>query len=113
MNTKLIVLAVGAFLTLGIAMPSCPGQRAMQQQIDSLQTANAALTKKVQILESESRVHTQELSQAKQLFTQITQVIQAQKGALDQLNVAVKDLQTKLTAKTKKVVRAREKPRRR
>src|SRR4051812_23085294 len=84
-----------AFLGMGIAMPSCPGQQAMQQQIDALQTSNTDLTKKVQTLNTEITTLHKDMEQVKQLLPQITNVIQAQKGALDQLDGTVKDMQAK------------------
>ncbi|HAR44259.1 MAG TPA: hypothetical protein DCS07_16775 [Bdellovibrionales bacterium] len=41
-----------AVMGMGIAMPSCPGQQALQQQVEALQTSNAELNTKVQALES-------------------------------------------------------------
>ncbi len=84
-----------AYLGMGIAMPSCPGQQAMQQQIDTLQTSNMELTHKVQSLNTQvTSIHT-EMKQVKELLPQMTNVIQAQKGALDQLELSVKEIRSK------------------
>ncbi|MCM2278224.1 MAG: hypothetical protein NDJ89_09130 [Oligoflexia bacterium] len=80
---------------MGISMPSCPGQQAMQQQIDALQASNADLTKKVQMLETQNKTTAQDLSQIKQLLEQMTNAIQGQKGELTQLGTAVKELQAR------------------
>jgi septal ring factor EnvC (AmiA/AmiB activator) len=85
-----------AFCGMGISMPSCPGQQAMQQQIDALQTSNADLTKKVQTLTTQLESANADLTQIKQVLPQMTNVIQAQKGALDQLDASVKELDSKV-----------------
>ena len=99
-NIRWLVFA-GAFAGMGIAMPSCPGQQAMQQQIDALQITNTDLTKKVQALNTQVTSLNNDMTQVKQLLPQMTNVIQAQKGALDQLNTSVKDLQSKSKGKKK------------
>jgi septal ring factor EnvC (AmiA/AmiB activator) len=84
-----------AFSGMGIAMPSCPGQQAMQQQLDTLQTSNAELTKKVQSMQAQLTSINSDMGQVKQLLPQMTNVIQAQKGALEQLDATVKSMQSK------------------
>jgi septal ring factor EnvC (AmiA/AmiB activator) len=100
-NLRWLVFS-GAFLGMGISMPSCPGQQAMQQQIDSLQASNTDLSKKVQTLNNQLASLNNDMNQVKQLLPQMTNVIQAQKGALDQLDVQVKEVQAKLNKNIKK-----------
>ncbi|HLE00887.1 MAG TPA: hypothetical protein VJB59_11540 [Bdellovibrionota bacterium] len=83
-----------AVVGMGIGMPSCPGQQAMQQQVETLQTSNADLSKRVQSLEGTLRTTTNEMTQIKQLLTQITGAIQAQKTSIEQLNTTVGQLQS-------------------
>src|SRR4051812_11566300 len=85
-----------AFIGMGMAMPSCPGQQAMQQQIDTLQTANMDLSKKVQSLSMQFSTLSNDMAQVKQLLPQMTNVITGQKGALDKLDTDVKQLQGKV-----------------
>lgn len=92
---------IGAFFGLGFAMPSCPGQQALQQQVDTLQNSNQELTKRVQALNNQVTTLTSDMNQVKQLLPQMTNVIQAQKGAIDQLDAAVKELQPKKGKKKK------------
>ena len=57
MNKKIQALVTaGAFLGMGIAMPSCPGQQAMQQQIDTLQTKTIELTQKISKVDSQNQI---------------------------------------------------------
>jgi septal ring factor EnvC (AmiA/AmiB activator) len=93
----LIPTAIGL---MGMAMPSCPGQQAMQQQIDALQTANTELTKKVQTLTLEVNTINTDMAQVKQILPQITNLMTTQKTTLDQYDIAIKDLQAKWTAKS-------------
>lgn len=87
------LVIVGAFLGMGFTLPSCPGQKAMQDQIDSMQATHADLNKKIQALTAQVTALNNDMTQAKQLLPQITNVIQAQKGALDQLEASIKELQ--------------------
>src|SRR4051812_33793358 len=99
MNKNLRWAAMGiATLALGFSMPSCPGQQAVQQQVDSLVTANAAMTKKVQELDAQVRDLNKDMNNAKDIFGQMNNAIQAQKAALDQLDVAFKASQAPKTA---------------
>jgi septal ring factor EnvC (AmiA/AmiB activator) len=99
-NTKLAaVVLVSAFLTLGLSMPSCPGQQAMQQQIDSLQIDNTSLKKRVGALEAQLKTDSDDMSTAKQLLSQMTTAIKEQQAALGQLDTAVKELAVKVATK--------------
>jgi peptidoglycan hydrolase CwlO-like protein len=100
-HVRWVVFAV-AFSGLGLSMPSCPGQQAMQQQIDALQTSNADLTKKIQALTTQLGSLNNDMTQVKQLLPQMTNVIQAQKGTLDQLDTTIKEIQTRLPKQKKK-----------
>lgn len=98
MGRNLKTVALGAaLLGLGMSMPSCPGEKAMQQQLDSLQTSHADLTKKVQVLDAQIKTLNNEMTQVKQLLGQMTSAIQTQGGALERLDGAVKEIQTRLT----------------
>lgn len=94
---KWIILPISV-AGMGITMPSCPGQQAMQQQIDSLQTTNQDLNKKIQALTLQVNSLNSDMNQVKQLMPQITSLLTAEKTALEQLDATVKDLQGK-TAK--------------
>ncbi len=99
---KWILVPIAA-VTMGVSMPSCPGQQALQQQVDSLQTTNADLSKKVQALSSQVTTLTNDMNQVKQILPQVTGLITSQKTTLDQLDAAVKDMQkSKGGAKKKK-----------
>ena len=93
-------LVFGAsFVGMGMSMPSCPGQQAMQQQIDSLQTTNLDLGKKIRTMQTQLTSMSNDMNQVKQLLPQMTNVIQAQKGALDQLDITVQQMRGKGKAK--------------
>lgn len=93
-NFRWLVLGV-AFIGMGAGMPSCPGQKAMQQEMDSVQAANQDLTKKVQALSAQVTGLNNDMAQVKQLLPQMTQLIKAQKDQLDLVDAAVKDMQSK------------------
>lgn len=100
MNRKFIqaLALTTATLGLGVSMPSCPGQQAMQQQIDALQASRMELTRKLNTLEPQVKTLAGEMEQAKQLLAQMTNAIQAQKTSMDQLDASVKEIQSKLPA---------------
>ena len=92
------VVILTAFVGLGMSMPSCPGQQAMQQQIDSIQASNTDLSKRLQTIDSQTKTLNGDMSQVKQLLKPMSDAIQAQKTAIDQLDANFKELQTKLAA---------------
>jgi len=75
----------------------------LKDKIESLHTTNVELTKKVQTLTTQVNTLNQDMEQVKQLLPQITNVIQAQKGALDELNATVAELKKGKAAPAKKV----------
>lgn len=83
-----------AFLGMGMSMPGCPGQQ-MQTQMDAMTAANQKLEGKLKGLETQVNQMAADMGQVKQLLPQMTNVIQAQKGAIDQLETSVKELRTK------------------
>jgi septal ring factor EnvC (AmiA/AmiB activator) len=92
------VVYAAAVSGLGLSMPSCPGQQAMQTQLDSLQTAQADMTKKVTALETQVKTLNQNAAQVTQAVQEIAGAVQAQKASMDQLNTAVKELQARASA---------------
>jgi peptidoglycan hydrolase CwlO-like protein len=87
-----------ASLGMGITMPSCPGQEAMQQQIDSLTAKNADLTKKVAAMSATVDTSNKELNDIKQLLGQLGPALDAQKTYITSLSTQIQDVQAKLAA---------------
>lgn len=97
MNKKLTWIALGAAVAgMGIAMPSCPGQQAMQQQIDALQAKNAEMAKHIQNLDNQVKADSNDMGQVKTLLSQVSNTVLAQKQAQDALEAQVKELTTKV-----------------
>jgi len=96
-----IVLSLSV-LGMGMGMPSCPGQQEAKEKMDALHAANTELSKKVHDLGTQVNTLNQDMQQVKQLLPQMTNVIQAQKGALDELNTAVNEMRKAKTAPLKK-----------
>lgn len=80
--------------TMGVAMPSCPGQQATQDRLATLEAMNTDLSKKLQDLTVQVHSTGTDMGQVKQLLPQMTSVIQAQKAAVDELNLKIKNLET-------------------
>lgn len=85
------ILAI-SFLGMGFTMPSCPGQQAMQQQVDSLQTSEMETGRKLTALTTKTASLERDVDQMKQLMTQMANVVQAQRGALEQLEANLEAL---------------------
>jgi septal ring factor EnvC (AmiA/AmiB activator) len=102
MKKKLITLAwMGiAALTMGITMPQCPGQQAMQQQIDDLTKSNADMSKRVAALENTVRTGMADIAPMKQAITPMGQQLQAMGPRLDAIEAGLKDMDAKLAAAT-------------
>jgi peptidoglycan hydrolase CwlO-like protein len=111
MNKKHLVLLASAFVGLGMSMPSCPGQQAMQQQIDTLNANNTKLSQQVQALDAQVKTLNSDMSQVKQLLKPMSDAIQAQRTGMDQLDANIKEIQGKMAAMAAKPApRAASKP---
>jgi septal ring factor EnvC (AmiA/AmiB activator) len=99
MNKKMsIVVCSAAFVAMGMGMPQCPGEKAMQQQVDAMQTSQQTMTTKLTLMDTQLKTVNSDATQTKQILSQLAQAIQAQKDALDREDVAIKDIQAKMTA---------------
>ena len=78
-----------------MSLPSCPGDKAMQQQIDSLQTSNQDMTRKLQNLDNQLKSADSDVVAQKSLITQLATTVSAQKEAIDNLYNQIKILQAK------------------
>ena len=87
------ITPVLAILGMGMGMPSCPGQQAVQQQLETVQTSHTELAKKVQTLSTQLTTLSSDMAQVKQLLPQMTNIIQAQKTTIEQLANTVRELQ--------------------
>lgn len=99
MNKKiqLIVLCM-AFLGLGLSMPSCPGQQAMQQQIDALKGKIDENEKQIQILITKLDHTNSEIGQMTTIVAQLNTVLTEQKQQMEQMGASIKSLNEKLAA---------------
>lgn len=97
--SKFYVVLFAAFIGMGMSMPSCPGQQAMQQQIDTLTAQNAELTKHVQAADAQIKSLNKDMTDVKNLLQPMANAIQAQKASIDQIDANMKEIQAKMTAK--------------
>ena len=100
-NKTFYVVLGTAFLGMGMSMPSCPGQQAMQTQIDTLTQQNQELNKRTLSLDSQVKSLNSDMTQVKTLLKPMADAIQAQKAGMDQLDANLKEMQTKLAAAAK------------
>lgn len=90
---KIAPLVGTAFLTMAVTMPSCPGQQAMQQQIDTLQSTVTRLNTQVMSMDSQVKSLSSDNVQLKELMEK---VVTSQQGAINQMNASIKDLDQKV-----------------
>ena len=114
MNAKHIWVMVLASATLGLSMPSCPGQQAMQGQLDTLQAQTSDQAKKIQKLQSQVDMLNTEVGKIKEVLSQATATIEAHQAAVKQMEEAIKALQSMPPARSQSSARpSKSKPQRR
>ena len=91
-----IAIFLAAFIGMGMSLPSCPGDKAMQQQIDMLQTSNQDMTRKLQNLDNQLKSAGNDVIAQKSLITQLATTVSAQKEAIDNLYNQIKMIQAKM-----------------
>ena len=96
-----MTLATG-FLAMGMSMPSCPGQQAMQQQIDALTQKSGEADKKLQALITNAQNTTKEVNDLKSSLATVTQTVIAQKQQLEAMDVQLKEVAAKAASGGKK-----------
>jgi peptidoglycan hydrolase CwlO-like protein len=102
-NKKIFVTVLtGACLAMAMTMPSCPGQQAMQQQIDTLQSGQQDMTNKMRALDTQVKTATAGSDEQKKIIGELTAAVAAQKTAIDNLNAAVQQLDAKIAASASK-----------
>jgi septal ring factor EnvC (AmiA/AmiB activator) len=106
-NIRWALLACSVAL-MGFTMPSCPGQQAMQEQIDSMKSAQAELTKRVQMDEALVKQMSETLTQIKTESQGIGTTVGQLKTDSDQMKLSLQSIEAKLAPKvTKRTLRHR------
>ncbi len=96
MRTMKLVTIGAALVGMGISMPSCPGQQAMQQQLEGLQTKLVEQVHLTQALDTQLKTSSADLIQVKTLLEQVSNAVLAQKQSLEQMDIALKTAQQQL-----------------
>jgi hypothetical protein len=91
---KAFAFGICVLLGMGITMPQCPAQQAMQQQLDESKLKEADLTRRLAALEANVRTMSADVGAMKTSTGPIIQQLQAMSPRLDALEAAVKVLQT-------------------
>ncbi len=101
-QSKLLTLSL-SFLTIGlmgIAMPSCPGQQAMQTQIDALTQKATETDRKLQSLNGQIQGLSKELAEQKGINGNLSEAVLAQKESLKKFEEDLKTVTTAMSAKS-------------
>jgi len=99
-----------ASIGLGLSMPSCPGQQAMQEQIDAQAQKVTKLEQYVQAVDNRLKNIEKDMGDSKMLLGQVTQTIAAQTDALTKIDQSLKDQAAAARAQPAKNTRAPAKP---
>lgn len=97
-KTMSIVACTAAFIGMGMGMPQCPGEKAMQDQVDSLKATQITMTQKLNSVDAQAKAANMDVGQIKQAITQLAGAVDAQKDALKRLDESIKELQNKLAS---------------
>lgn len=90
LSTSLSALLI---VGMGVSLPSCPGQQAMQQQLDTLQNSLNEESRKVQQLNQQVSALTNDMGKMRDAMTQAQQLLQTHEGQVQQLTESVKIIQ--------------------
>ncbi len=82
-----------SFLMMGLSMPSCPGQQAMQQQLDALKTSEGDFKTRLSGLEGQLKATRDDLEQTKSMVAQLSKTVMDQASAIEKSDEAIKTLQ--------------------
>lgn len=100
MSKKFVAPVIGAsFLMLGLSMPSCPGQQAMQQQVDALKASETEMKSRISGLEGQIKSLRDEAEQNKGLMAQLSTGIAEQGKAIEEMKAAAAAAQSKPAAR--------------
>ena len=84
---------------MGLSMPGCPGQEAIQQQIDtSVKAQEAEFTKQIQALDAQLKALKEDLEQTKKLIAPISLTSKDQAAAIEKADASIKELQASVSA---------------
>ena len=93
-----VAVAATAALGFGFSMPSCPGQQAMQQQIDGLQAKQTEDAGKIEALSTQVATLNKDLTEARTLLGSVSQTVLGQKDQIMALEEGLKEVQGKLSS---------------
>lgn len=101
MNRKTLrtsMIVAFAVFAMGAGLPGCPGNKALEEQVEQLQTKNADSIKKMGSIENQLKMMNAEAAQVKQQMPQVLEQMNVLKGRLDQLEAQVREMASKKTA---------------
>ena len=111
MNSKqaLLPLVTTSLLMMGLGVPSCPGQQAMQQQIDSIKTEETELKMKMQAVDTQLKALKEDLEQTKALVAPMSLAAKDQAASIERLDSSIKALETSFKSMSAKPATAKSK----
>ena len=96
------ILAVTAVLAMGISMPSCPGQQAMQQQIDQIAAKQTELIKNISNLDKQVKAFDADMKTVKEVMPQMGKNLADMHGKINEIVSEINMIETKIAPKSGK-----------
>lgn len=90
-----------ALLLMGINIPSCPGQQAMQKQLDDSATKQAELTKNISTQADKIKGLEKEVSDLKTSLGEVAEVLKSHKATIEGVQTKVDDMAARASAPKK------------
>jgi archaellum component FlaC len=99
-NTRWILFGL-SFAFMGISMPNCPGQQAMQTQINDLQTTKQKLETRLAAVESKSTAVEGFMKKMDEALPNLVTITQQNQEKITALETQIKDITAKMEAMAK------------
>jgi septal ring factor EnvC (AmiA/AmiB activator) len=87
---------------MGMNMPSCPGQQAMQKQIDDLSTHMSSVEKTTGNANGKVTNLEKEVTELKNSLGEVAEVLKTHKATIEQLQAQIQDLSARASTSSKK-----------
>jgi TolA-binding protein len=107
-NTRWVLFGL-SFAFMGIAMPNCPGQQAMQTQINDLQTSKQKLDTRVAAVESKSNAVEGFMKKMDEALPNLVTITTQNQEKITALENQIKEIQAKLESMSKPAPKAKKK----
>lgn len=93
-SIKFTVLTLTTLSLMSFTLPSCPGQKEMQEQLDALQLKATQMSKSFMDSQSSVKTMREEMEQMKTLVSQVSTTVLEQKSKIEELQAKLAEVET-------------------